>query len=829
MAIDDQRMCRQLDMGVAAVFGPPTSKSATAVQSVLKELEVPHVEANWDHRRLHDRFSINLYPAPSLISRAIADAVGHYKWKKIAVLYENEESLVRLQDVIKLSSQLHITISVRQLVPPNFKSVLKEIKNRGLSHVIVDCEFVHVIEVLEQALEVQMLTHNFHYFFTSPDFHLLDVERYSEGGVNLTSFRMINEDDPKVQTLLREWRIRQREEDVPLQRRNMTTEVALIYDAVDVFTQALESLDIGQSLTVRELSCQKPTTWHYGLSLFNHLSYVNNWQGITGRIQFDENGLRTYVKMDLMELVGSRLQKVGFWEPATGTNYTMKSGRTDDNSTESLKNKTFIVTTILENPYVMRKKAENGKVLVGNDQYEGFCVDLLEEISQILGFKYKIELVPDGKYGAPEEDGQWNGMVGQLIARKADLAVAPLTISYIREKVIDFAKPYMNTGISILYRVPESKNPGVFSFLSPLDFDIWLYMLLAYLGVSVSLFILARFSPYEWYNPHPCNPEYDMVENQFNLMNSLWYSFGGLMQQGSEVAPRALSTRVVSGMWWFFSLIIISSYTANLAAFLTVERMVSPIKDVDDLASQTKIEYGTLSSGSTTTFFKNSNIEIYQRMWSFMSSRQPSVFVSTTEAGIERVLNSKNYAFLMEVTFNEYVTARNCNLTQIGGLLDSKFYGIGTPLGASYRDDITIAILQLQEGGALQEMKKKWWYSEGSCERKDKKQEANALGFGNIGGIFFVLIGGIVLGVICAFGEFIWKSKQNAALDRKSLCAEMGQELSFAIRCQSKKPLPKDLEEKYIEMAQIGPPQRHNPTSPNLKNGSTITMRENVA
>lgn len=68
--------------------------------------------------------------------------------------------------------------------------------------------------------------------------------------------------------------------------------------------------------------------------------------------------------------------------------------------------------------------------------------------------------------------------------------------------------------------------------------------------------------------------------------------------------PKALSTRIVGGIWWFFTLIIISSYTANLAAFLTVERMESPIDSADDLAKQTKIEYGAVRDGSTMTFFK---------------------------------------------------------------------------------------------------------------------------------------------------------------------------------------------------------------------------------
>ena len=76
------------------------------------------------------------------------------------------------------------------------------------------------------------------------------------------------------------------------------------------------------------------------------------------------------------------------------------------------------------------------------------------------------------------------------------------------------------------------------------------------------------------------------------------------MQQGSDLTPKSISTRMIAAMWWFFTLIMISSYTANLAAFLTVERMESPIESAEDLAKQTKIKYGCLQSGSTRAFFR---------------------------------------------------------------------------------------------------------------------------------------------------------------------------------------------------------------------------------
>lgn len=72
---------------------------------------------------------------------------------------------------------------------------------------------------------------------------------------------------------------------------------------------------------------------------------------------------------------------------------------------------------------------------------------------------------------------------------------------------------------------------------------------------------------------------------------------------------------MVAGMWWFFTLIMISSYTANLAAFLTVERMDSPIESADDLAKQTKIKYGALRGGSTAAFFR---VKIFPQLFSII-------------------------------------------------------------------------------------------------------------------------------------------------------------------------------------------------------------------
>uniref|UniRef100_A0A8D2MH16 Glutamate receptor n=1 Tax=Zonotrichia albicollis TaxID=44394 RepID=A0A8D2MH16_ZONAL len=732
-----KKACDQLSLGVAAIFGPSHSSSANAVQSICNALGVPHIQTRWKHQVSDnkDSFYVSLYPDFSSLSRAILDLVQFFKWKTVTVVYDDSTGLIRLQELIKAPSRYNLRLKIRQLPADtkDAKPLLKEMKRGKEFHVIFDCSHEMAAGILKQALAMGMMTEYYHYIFTTLDLFALDVEPYRYSGVNMTGFRILNTENTQVSSIIEKW--------------------------------SMERL-------------QAPPKPDSGL-LDGFMTA--HWEGLTGRITFNKtNGLRTDFDLDVISLKEEGLEKVGTWDPLSGLNMTENQKGKPANITDSLSNRSLIVTTILEEPYVMFKKSD--KPLYGNDRFEGYCIDLLRELSTILGFSYEIRLVEDGKYGAQEDaSGQWNGMVRELIDHKADLAVAPLAITYVREKVIDFSKPFMTLGISILYRKPNGTNPGVFSFLNPLSPDIWMYILLAYLGVSCVLFVIARFSPYEWYNPHPCNPDSDVVENNFTLLNSFWFGVGALMQQGSELMPKALSTRIVGGIWWFFTLIIISSYTANLAAFLTVERMESPIDSADDLAKQTKIEYGAVEDGATMTFFKKSKISTYDKMWAFMSSRRQSVLVKSNEEGIQRVLTS-DYAFLMESTTIEFVTQRNCNLTQIGGLIDSKGYGVGTPMGSPYRDKITIAILQLQEEGKLHMMKEKWWRGNGCPEEESK--EASALGVQNIGGIFIVLAAGLVLSVFVAVGEFLYKSKKNAQLEKRSFCSAMVEELRMSLKCQ---------------------------------------------
>ncbi|XP_023583373.1 glutamate receptor ionotropic, kainate 2 isoform X5 [Trichechus manatus latirostris] len=577
-----KKACDQLSLGVAAIFGPSHSSSANAVQSICNALGVPHIQTRWKHQVSDnkDSFYVSLYPDFSSLSRAILDLVQFFKWKTVTVVYDDSTGLIRLQELIKAPSRYNLRLKIRQLPADtkDAKPLLKEMKRGKEFHVIFDCSHEMAAGILKQALAMGMMTEYYHYIFTTLDLFALDVEPYRYSGVNMTGFRILNTENTQVSSVIEKWSMERLQAppkpDSGLLDGFMTTDAALMYDAVHVVSVAVQQFP---QMTVSSLQCNRHKPWRFG-TRFMSLIKEAHWEGLTGRITFNKtNGLRTDFDLDVISLKEEGLEKIGTWDPASGLNMTESQKGKPANITDSLSNRSLIVTTILEEPYVLFKKSD--KPLYGNDRFEGYCIDLLRELSTILGFTYEIRLVEDGKYGAQDDtNGQWNGMVRELIDHK-------------------------------------------------------------------------------------------------------------------------------------------------------------------------------------------SKISTYDKMWAFMSSRRQSVLVKSNEEGIQRVLTS-DYAFLMESTTIEFVTQRNCNLTQIGGLIDSKGYGVGTPMGSPYRDKITIAILQLQEEGKLHMMKEKWWRGNGCPEEESK--EASALGVQNIGGIFIVLAAGLVLSVFVAVGEFLYKSKKNAQLEKES-------------------------------------------------------------
>uniref|UniRef100_A0A4W3K9R1 Glutamate receptor n=1 Tax=Callorhinchus milii TaxID=7868 RepID=A0A4W3K9R1_CALMI len=748
--------CSQYARGVFAIFGMYDKRSVHTLTSFCGALHISLITPSFPTEG-ESQFVLQLRPS---LRGALLSLLDHYEWKKFVFLYDTDRGYSILQSIMEKAGQNGWQVSaicIENFDDASYRRLLEDLERKQEKRFVVDCEVERLHNIMEQVI-VGKHVRGYHYVLANLGFKDIALDRFMHGGANVTGFQIVDYSKPIVTKFMQRWKKLDQREFPGTDNAQLKYTSALTYDGILVMAEAFrylrrQRIDISRKGNAGDCLANPAAPWIQGIDTERALKQVRI-QGLTGNVQFDNYGRRTNFTIDVLELKNTGHRKNEMLFP---------------NDSSALENRTVYVTTILEGPYVMLKK--NHDTMEGNDRYEGYCVDLASEIAKHIGIKYELKIVPDGKYGARDPETKiWNGMVGELVYGRAQIGVAPLTITLVREEVIDFSKPFMSLGISIMIKKPQKSKPGVFSFLDPLAYEIWMCIVFAYIGVSVVLFLVSRFSPYEWHTEEPedgqDSPPSDQPPNEFGIFNSLWFSLGAFMQQGCDISPRSLSGRIVGGVWWFFTLIIISSYTANLAAFLTVERMVSPIESAEDLSKQTEIAYGTLDSGSTKEFFRRSKIAVYEKMWAYMKSAEPSVFTKTTAEGVARVRKSKGkFAFLLESTMNEYIEQRKpCDTMKVGGNLDSKGYGVATPKSSPLRVPVNLAVLKLSEQGILDKLKNKWWYDKGECGAKDSgsKDKTSALSLSNVAGVFYILVGGLGLAMLVALVEFCYKSRAEA-------------------------------------------------------------------
>ncbi|PNJ77614.1 glutamate receptor 1 isoform X1 [Pongo abelii] len=783
------RFCSQFSKGVYAIFGFYERRTVNMLTSFCGALHVCFITPSFPVDT-SNQFVLQLRPE---LQDALISIIDHYKWQKFVYIYDADRGLSVLQKVLDTAAEKNwqvTAVNILTTTEEGYRMLFQDLEKKKERLVVVDCESERLNAILGQIIKLEKNGIGYHYILANLGFMDIDLNKFKESGANVTGFQLVNYTDTIPAKIMQQWKNSDARDHTRVDWKRPKYTSALTYDGVKVMAEAFQSLrrqriDISRRGNAGDCLANPAVPWGQGIDIQRALQQVR-FEGLTGNVQFNEKGRRTNYTLHVIEMKHDGIRKIGYWnEDDKFVPAATNAQAGGDNS--SVQNRTYIVTTILEDPYVMLKK--NANQFEGNDRYEGYCVELAAEIAKHVGYSYRLEIVSDGKYGARDPDTKaWNGMVGELVYGRADVAVAPLTITLVREEVIDFSKPFMSLGISIMIKKPQKSKPGVFSFLDPLAYEIWMCIVFAYIGVSVVLFLVSRFSPYEWHSEEfeeGRDQTTSDQSNEFGIFNSLWFSLGAFMQQGCDISPRSLSGRIVGGVWWFFTLIIISSYTANLAAFLTVERMVSPIESAEDLAKQTEIAYGTLEAGSTKEFFRRSKIAVFEKMWTYMKSAEPSVFVRTTEEGMIRVRKSKGkYAYLLESTMNEYIEQRKpCDTMKVGGNLDSKGYGIATPKGSALRGPVNLAVLKLSEQGVLDKLKSKWWYDKGECGSKDSgsKDKTSALSLSNVAGVFYILIGGLGLAMLVALIEFCYKSRSESKR-MKGFCLIPQQSINEAIR-----------------------------------------------
>ncbi|KAK2579601.1 hypothetical protein KPH14_010895 [Odynerus spinipes] len=777
-----QKTCQLLQDGVAGIFGPQDKAASYFAQSMCDAMDLPYITARWDPDQTRGNV-INLYPHPEVLSMVYQNILKDFKWEEYAILYDNTESLIRFQRVLQLQEINGYEITIYQLGNgPDYRDILQTVKMSGVNNIVIDSSYENLPTILEHAQQVGLMLQQYNIIVTNLDFQTLDLEPFQYSGVNVTGVRMINPQDPYVvemfETPYLDWNLTD-----PSQLR---IEAALAFDAVQLFARGMALLEDSVTGDLKQLSCNETKSWEFGYSLSNFIR-AESIHGLSGPVRFDTAGFRSDFRLEIVSLNREGLKKVGDWRSTNSIAWVQKSGLPGVDEMKTLQDKHFIVLISLTYPYGMFK--ESSDLRTGNDRYEGFAIDIIDEMSKILGFNYTFEVQEDNVYGSLQKTtGQWNGMLRKIIDGKADLAITDLTITSERESAVDFTTPFMNLGISVLYRMPTQAPPSWSSFLLPFSYEVWGCLIGSWLIVSVVLYITGRMSADEWTNPYPCITEPEELETPYTFIDTPFFIIASLVNGASDFAPGGYATRTIATAWWCFCLIISNTYTANLAAALSTQPTVWPFKQADELPYQDKIKYGAKRDGSTISFFKTATYEPYKLMYQYMMEHASEVLTDNNEQGLKKV-QQEDYAFFMESSSIEYFTQRHCNVTQVGALLDAKGYGIAMKKDIYYRNQLSGAILKLKESGIVTELQDKWWRQKRGGDKCSETPAVTVspLNFADVGGVFIVLISGIGLSWLGTIWSFIWHIRNVSVNENVSFKEELIEELKFLVKCKATK------------------------------------------
>ncbi|XP_055792644.1 glutamate receptor ionotropic, NMDA 1 isoform X1 [Salvelinus fontinalis] len=581
---------------------------------------------------------------------------------------------------------------------------------------------------------------------------------------------------------------------IGLQLINGKNESAHINDAVAVVAQSIQELFEKENITEPPRGCVGNTNiWKTG-PLFKRVLMSSKYpEGLTGRVEFNDDGDRKYAHYSILNYQKSRLIQVGIYN---GTQVVMNNqrkiiwpgGETEKPRGFQMSTRLKIVT-IHQEPFVYVKPTEQdgtckeektlngvadikkvictgpnetipgnttGRPIVPQCCY-GFCVDLLIKLAGTMNFTYEVHLVADGKFGTQERVNnsnkkEWNGMMGELLGGLADMIVAPLTINNERAQYIEFSKPFKYQGLTILVK-KEIPRSTLDSFMQPFQSTLWLLVGLSVHVVAVMLYLLDRFSPFGRFKVNSEEEE----EDALTLSSAMWFSWGVLLNSGiGEGAPRSFSARILGMVWAGFAMIIVASYTANLAAFLVLDRPEERITGINDPRLRNpsdKFIYATVKQSSVDIYFRR-QVEL-STMYRHMEKHN---YESAAEA-IQAVRDNKLHAFIWDSAVLEFEASQKCDLVTTGELFFRSGFGIGMRKDSPWKQNVSLAILSSHENGFMEDLDKTWVrYQE--C---DSRSNAPAtLTFENMAGVFMLVAGGIAAGIFLIFIEIAYKRHKDA-------------------------------------------------------------------
>ncbi|CAH1273760.1 GRIK3 [Branchiostoma lanceolatum] len=799
--------CHQSRSGVHAIIGPVGSSAVKAVSLVSGAVQIPQIAPVATDPMLVNQqtypFLVRLSATDTVQSRVIADVIDHFGWQQMSILTSSDDygthGFIEFERIAGVKGWLIRTVqSFDPTEDPRrirVRRQLQAIKAAGARIVLLNCLASFGLEVLRQAGDMRLTGVGWAWIVT-------------DGVTGMTSFRK-NETVPRhllgllgvkpvedkgelFGDFMKLWSTADSNRYPGAGVWDIEAYPAKFVDAVLLFAFAYRDLlRAGQSVTGASVQCDRfpSERWEHGDTMLQYLRKVSE-EGITSKILFTKDGTPTQVEFDIVNLRENGWQRVGTWNDTDGLTIDnsvtsfMGGGQVElmDDFVSDLRNRTLRIVTHRDIPFVMKNLNDSeGNPLHGNDQYSGLCIDLLKWLSEQLGFRYRLFHVADDKFGNKDRNtGRWNGVIGDLVYKKADMAVTDLTITAEREEDVDFTLPYIEAGSTFIMRKKARAEYNIMNFSRPFQPELWALVFITTLAVAIIQSVINKLSPYSGIpmDEDSSGPGESDEDSPYTFGESLWHSFAALIQQGPEFFPRAPSGRITSIFWGMGILIVIATYTANLAAFLTISRLETTIESVEDLAAQNEIVYGVQRDSATQSFFDESNIEPFKTMAAVMRARDS--YVGSMDEGIRKA-KTENYAYISDNVLLDYQANRDCTLRTVGRLFKKSGFGIALPKYSPYTEVFSKKILQARESGFLDVLIKKWKLGTSSrrqrevpamrmpwlpplgyrietseCVKdKDKDFNSSIIGVDQMLGVFVLIYGGMGVAFVALLVEWV--------------------------------------------------------------------------
>lgn len=571
----ERSLCKLVDLEVAAIIGPADGYCNAHIATICQHLNIVHYNIQEpeydfpfdDHLLgttittssasliLNKYSSIDLSISRRFLYEAYLDLIlNTLRWEKLIYMYDNDDHLFHFEEAISRRNNIKLKFIIIQMNQAirNARRVFKRLRTHRLTLILLDVECNEVLDLLKKAQQVNMMTEANAYVILCPDLQFLNMEDFQFSDAVLIWMNPMDL-ETRDANLMRKQALYFNEE--TLMPEKLTVKGANIHDSLfslsrylnleqDDYLAHLKPLDETGKDPMYNI-CNNPITLIERQRQSSHVDSLtkrilkhSKFSGFTGRIEFNERRQRSSVKLNILRQTERGPKVIGNWTLIKG-NITEKNsiqlneldrqlleqaGKTQFEIKDKLR-----VVSIINEPFFMLKRHHIFEQ--GNDRYEGFVVDLMAELGHRVGFDYELAEVP-GKHGFgiyDVETNDWDGAIGEIINGKADLAIGGLTITSNREEVIDFTYPFMQTGISILFKRPTHKELSFFSFFEPFKASVWLYVIAAYLTISAALFFVGRLSPREWILCEICRQQRQHLNNpiiepnklnEFNLTNS---------------------------------------------------------------------------------------------------------------------------------------------------------------------------------------------------------------------------------------------------------------------------------------------------------------------